>query len=92
MTTWDNCVAQSHFDMAPAQVLPSPWVLEPIQEKGLLLTSYNLSPPSYHLFPGERDRNRLWWLHPSPQVHGCPSPEMGPWRNELEPCGIWAPL
>lgn len=51
----------------PARVLPLPWVLEPTEVKGLVLTSYNLSPPAYHLFPAEREKVVLGLLSLSPK-------------------------
>lgn len=41
-----------------AQVVPSPWVLEPTQGKGFRSTPYDLSLPADHPFRGERERER----------------------------------
>lgn len=74
------------------RALPSPWVLEPTQGKGSLLTPYSLSLPAYHSSPGERERRWLWWSLPSLPSPWLPVPETGPWRDEREPSGARVPL
>ena len=41
-----------------AQVVPSPWVLEPPQGEGFRSPPYDLSLPADHPFWGERERKR----------------------------------